>query len=100
MRVYQTRYHILAECPQYEEHRHILRNASQTLFLPEILGTDDGLMALAHFLEKSGAFTKTGAPRVPRDTPTLEEEEATSDEEGWDEIYDGEEEEEEEEEEE
>ncbi|KAJ6514970.1 hypothetical protein C8R47DRAFT_1206326 [Mycena vitilis] len=66
--------HILQECPRYDDHRDILRKASATIHLPDILGTKEGIAALADFIEKSGAFTKTGAPRPARTIPTFEEE--------------------------
>jgi len=56
----QTREHIIQSCPTYEEHCTILCQASQTLYLPDLLGTKDGIQAMASFLEKSGAFTKNG----------------------------------------
>ncbi|TFY51500.1 hypothetical protein EVJ58_g10535 [Rhodofomes roseus] len=59
---YQSRSHILQDCPRYEAYRHLLRTASETIDLPTILGTDDGIDALARFIEESGAFTKTGEP--------------------------------------
>jgi hypothetical protein len=55
----QSRLHILAECPLYEEHRHLLQAASQDLSLPIILGTHKGLEALAEFIAASDAFRKT-----------------------------------------
>ena len=62
----QTREHIIQSCPTYEEYRTILRQASQTLYLPDLLGTKDGIQAMASFLEKSGAFTKNGhSPPTP-----------------------------------
>ena len=69
----QTREHVLRECPLYNEHRPYLRKVSEDISLPEILGTRDGISALTTFLEKSGAFTKSGRPRLPRDPPKLEE---------------------------
>ena len=71
---YQTREHLLCECPQYEDQRHVLREASRDLSLPEILGTKDGIAALAKFLEASGAFTKTGKPRRDTELPIFEDE--------------------------
>ncbi|KAJ6455077.1 hypothetical protein C8R47DRAFT_1328976 [Mycena vitilis] len=71
---FETRAHILQECPRYDDHRDILRKASATIHLPDILGTKEGIAALADFIEKSGAFTKTGAPRPARTIPTFEEE--------------------------
>jgi len=65
--IIQTREHIIRECPRYDRYRHVLQKVSPTVLLPEILGTKEGIRALAKFLEKSGAFTKTGAPRgLPR----------------------------------
>ena len=53
-------------CPTYEEYRTILHQASQTLYLPDLLGTKDGIQAMASFLEKYGAFTKNGhSPPTP-----------------------------------
>ena len=62
----QTREHIIQSCPTYEEYRTILHQASQTLYLPDLLGAKDGIQAMASFLEKSGAFTKNGhSPPAP-----------------------------------
>lgn len=71
---FQTREHILCECPRYETHREILSKASKHLSLPEILGTKKGIEALNEFLERSGAFTKTGNPRTSQSTARLEDE--------------------------
>ena len=70
----QTREHIIRDCARYEAHRDVLRKVSATLSLPEILGTRKGLEDLAAFLEKSGAFTKTGRPRIPARSPVIEDE--------------------------
>jgi hypothetical protein len=59
---HQTRNHILAECPLYDEHRHLLRAASNTLSSPMILGTRKGLEALGKFIKLSGAFAKISSP--------------------------------------
>lgn len=56
--VLQTRQHILQSCPLYSSHRHILRKISPTISLPVILGTEQGIKALARFIEKSDAFSK------------------------------------------
>ena len=62
----QTREHIIQYCPIYERFRTILHQASQTLYLPDLLGTKEGIQAMASFLEKSGAFTKNGrSPPTP-----------------------------------
>ena len=70
----QTREHILRTCPLYEAHRNLLRQASRDIALPEILGTKTGILALAKFLENSGAFTKTGHPRPKAKPPDPEDE--------------------------
>ncbi|KAF8206201.1 hypothetical protein K438DRAFT_1714509 [Mycena galopus ATCC 62051] len=72
--VFQTREHLLCECPQYEGQRHILREASRDLSLPDILGTKEGVAALAKFLEESGAFTKTGKARREPELPVFADE--------------------------
>ncbi|KAG6822083.1 hypothetical protein H0H92_015424, partial [Tricholoma furcatifolium] len=54
--------HILAECELYEEHRDILREVDNDLDPGLLLGTEDGIKALAKFMALSGAFTKTGIP--------------------------------------
>ncbi|KAJ7181309.1 hypothetical protein C8R43DRAFT_869511, partial [Mycena crocata] len=66
--------HLLRECPQYEDQRKILRKVSPDVSVPEILGTKEGIVALAEFLEKSGAFTKTGRPRAKAEMPAFEDE--------------------------
>ncbi|KAL1667846.1 hypothetical protein GGF50DRAFT_111818 [Schizophyllum commune] len=85
----QTRSHILQECPIYEQHRHILRKVSEDVALAEILGTPKGIDALARFLKKSGAFTKTGHPRAEPRAPRWEDEpdpvgeDGRMEDEGW-----------------
>ncbi|KAI4519874.1 hypothetical protein K525DRAFT_286719 [Schizophyllum commune Loenen D] len=59
----ETRPHILQECPIYDQHRRLLRKVSE-----------DGIDALARFLKKRGAFTKTGHPRAERHAPRWEDE--------------------------
>ncbi|KAF7980442.1 hypothetical protein HWV62_38290 [Athelia sp. TMB] len=81
----QTREHILCDCPRYQPHRHILSDASRDLSLPEILGTKKGIEALNEFLEKSGAFTKTGTPRTTPSLPNPEDEPDVSPDESEDE---------------
>ena len=56
----ESRNHILTECPRYDQHRKILKKASRHLALPVILGTPKGISALAEFIQKSGAFSRTG----------------------------------------
>ncbi|KAK0489761.1 hypothetical protein EDD18DRAFT_1109922 [Armillaria luteobubalina] len=48
---------------------------SNNIYLLDILGTKEGIEALALFLDKSGAFMKTGNPKQPLMHHTLEEEE-------------------------
>ncbi|KAI4524181.1 hypothetical protein K525DRAFT_281827 [Schizophyllum commune Loenen D] len=62
------------DCPMYEQHRHILCEVSEDMALVEILGTPQGIDALARFLKKSGAFTKTGHPRAGLHAPRMEDE--------------------------
>ncbi|TFY53155.1 hypothetical protein EVJ58_g9608 [Rhodofomes roseus] len=59
---FQTRKHILQDCPRYEPSRYLLRAVSEQVDLPTILGTEKGIAALAKFIERSGAFMKTGEP--------------------------------------
>ncbi|KAJ7219945.1 hypothetical protein GGX14DRAFT_432501 [Mycena pura] len=72
--IFQTREHLLCECPQYENQRGILQGASRDMALPEILGTKGGVAALAKFLEATGAFTKTGKARRETELPTFADE--------------------------
>jgi len=64
----QTREHIIQYCPTYERFRTILRQASQTLYLLDLLGTKDGIQAMTSFLEQSGAFTKSPSNPNPNTT--------------------------------
>lgn len=52
----QTRSHLLVDCPQYEHHRHILRDVSPALSVTQLLGTREGIQATSIFLRRSGAF--------------------------------------------
>ncbi|KAJ7479312.1 hypothetical protein B0H11DRAFT_2280857 [Mycena galericulata] len=78
---FQTREHILRDCEKYDEHRGVLREVSNQISIPDILGTEKGIQALAKFLESSGAFTKTGQPRHETEPlpPEDEEDEHESD---------------------
>ena len=58
----QTRDHILASCPLYENHRHILKDASEDIVTSDILGTTEGVEALIKFLDATNAFKKQRAP--------------------------------------
>ncbi|PBK87302.1 hypothetical protein ARMGADRAFT_939233, partial [Armillaria gallica] len=82
---FQTREHIIRECPLYETRREELRKASRSLYLPDILlGTKEGIEALSQLIEDSGAFTRSGEPRVLRVAPEFREDEGEwwEDEEG------------------
>ncbi|KAJ7747614.1 hypothetical protein DFH07DRAFT_962406 [Mycena maculata] len=70
-KVFQTCEHVLRECPLYEEQRHILKEVSRDVCLP---GTKKGTEALAEFLDKSGAFTKTGKQRHQQELPVFDDE--------------------------
>jgi ribonuclease HI len=72
--ILETRNHILTECPRYNQHRRILKKASRHLSLPVILGSKKGIKALAAFLHKSGAFSRTGTHIVAPQPPSLENE--------------------------
>ncbi|KAG5722051.1 hypothetical protein E4T56_gene6338 [Termitomyces sp. T112] len=80
---YQTREHVIKTCPQYEGHRYILRKADEHLELGRLLGTKEGLEAMTKFLEKTGAFTKTGTKRKQKETPTEEDDENNEEEGRW-----------------
>jgi hypothetical protein len=70
----ETRTHIICECPRYNQYRKILEKASKHTSLPVLLGTDKGIKALAKFLLRSGAFTRTGNHPIAPLPPTLENE--------------------------
>ncbi|KAF8159352.1 hypothetical protein B0H34DRAFT_629768, partial [Crassisporium funariophilum] len=70
----ETREHILRECNRYSQHRNILEEFSRSLILSEILGTAKGIQALHTFLQKSGAFTRTGQLRTQPNPPSYENE--------------------------
>lgn len=57
----QTRRHILRECPEYEEHRHLLRGFSAELDVQGLLSTSGGSKAVVTFAALTGAFSITGA---------------------------------------
>ncbi|KAG6881479.1 hypothetical protein C0993_001319 [Termitomyces sp. T159_Od127] len=80
---YQTREHVIKECPEYEDHRPILREADEQMELGVLLGTKEGLEAMAKFLTKTGAFTKTGKKRAPNAKPEEEDADNDEDEERW-----------------
>jgi ribonuclease HI len=54
----QTRDHILTTCITHERYRYILRAASLSLSIPNLLGTKEGIAATGAFIRKSGAFSR------------------------------------------
>jgi len=56
---WQDRDHIIYHCDRYSAHRDILQNRP----LPILFNFKKGIDAFTQFLDKSGAFTKTGRPR-------------------------------------
>jgi len=65
----QSRDHILATCPTYENHRQLLKEASEDLVTSDILGTKDGVDALINFLRATNAFKKQRPPAPPEVPP-------------------------------
>ncbi|KAF8519870.1 hypothetical protein BU17DRAFT_47377, partial [Hysterangium stoloniferum] len=57
--VIHSRLYILTECPLYEEHCHLLIDASQDLSPSAILRTHKGLTTLGKFIDASNTFGKT-----------------------------------------
>ena len=55
----QTREHVLHACTIHDVHRHLLGETDQDRNTPKLLGTSDGNLRLAAFIEASGAFSKT-----------------------------------------
>ncbi|KAF8054062.1 hypothetical protein FPV67DRAFT_1461615 [Lyophyllum atratum] len=80
---FQSREHVITQCPRYEEYRDILTDKFPELSLPDLLGTREGLEVYIKFLTKSGAFTKTGQPRNTPVTPELEDEDSEEEEDRW-----------------
>jgi ribonuclease HI len=56
----QTREHILADCPLYDDHRHLLRRQSPWCDVTVLLGTLEGQRALVEFIRATGAGTLSG----------------------------------------
>jgi len=67
----QTRDHVIQSCPTYERHHIALHEVSQTLYLPDLLGTWDGTKAMTSFLEKYRAFTRNGHSSPMQTTPHI-----------------------------
>jgi ribonuclease HI len=70
----ETRTHIIRDCPRYNRHRRILVNASHSLYLPTLLGSKEGISALAEFIIKSGAFSRTGKTYTISNPPCFDNE--------------------------
>ena len=70
----ESRSHILLECPRYDQYRKILEKGARYLALPVLLGSDKGISALAKFIQKSGAFSRTGTPYTAPTAPSLNNE--------------------------
>ena len=74
----QTRKHILLECPRYADARRItLARVATPPTVNDILGTQDGIHALAKFIAKTGAFSKTGDACVADPHETVYEPKST-----------------------
>lgn len=80
---FQTREHVIKDCPKHEEHRYILEEADAQMELGVLLGTKKGLEAMAKFLARTGAFTKTGKIREERTTPEENNDENDEEEGRW-----------------
>ena len=62
------RKHILRDCPRYADTRRTtLLRVAPLPTVNDIIGTQDGIRALAKFIAKTGAFTKTGDSRAVAD---------------------------------
>ncbi len=59
---FQTRAHVLQDCPRYDDQRQVLRDAAPTLALADLFGTKEGIMALGKFLAATDAFQKAPPP--------------------------------------
>jgi hypothetical protein len=70
----QTREHIITQCVIHEEKRDALRKISRDLWLPTILGTKEGIVALTTFLKETTAFTRDGKHYKLPTTPTFDQE--------------------------
>ncbi|PPR03941.1 hypothetical protein CVT26_001146 [Gymnopilus dilepis] len=72
--IVESREHILCACPRYANSRHMLRKVSRDVFVPDILGTKEGITALVDFLKASGAFTRTGSCPTTLRPPAFDDE--------------------------
>ena len=70
----RAREHILIDCTLYDKHRIHLQKISRDVFLPTILGTEEGIKALTIYLQQSGAFTMLSRPAPEYKIPTSDDE--------------------------
>lgn len=80
---FQMQKHVIKKCPKYKEHRHILEEADVQLELGILLGTKIGLEAMAKFLARTGAFTKTEEACGEKTKPEEHDEKNDDEEERW-----------------
>ena len=55
---YQTRLHILTECPLFDEHRHLLYDNEHNIIPTDLFGTKEGIARFTKFLTKTNAFER------------------------------------------
>lgn len=55
---FQTRNHILLYCALHTNHRHLLQDKNGLIELPKALGTHEGTLRVAAFIEATNAFDK------------------------------------------
>lgn len=55
---YQTRRHILLECEQHEQHRHLLEDKDGNVDIKDLIGSTSGIMRLANFIAAADAYDK------------------------------------------
>ncbi|KAF8297422.1 hypothetical protein DL93DRAFT_2068233, partial [Clavulina sp. PMI_390] len=57
---FQTRNHVLLQCPLHTRYRHLLKDDKGEIKLQDILGTPKGCKRLVCFIRASRVFEKTG----------------------------------------
>ncbi|KAG8806471.1 hypothetical protein FRC18_006077 [Serendipita sp. 400] len=72
------RTHIIFECPQHDEARHIIYMAAPDRHIGTLLGTKKGIDGLAVFLRQMKAFRKPPAPTPASPPPLLAEDDPAS----------------------
>lgn len=63
---FQTRAHIIQDCPLFRESRNLLSGVIHDLNLADIFGTSDGIRALGQFLAHTDAFKKQPSDPLDR----------------------------------